>query len=120
MASAMGYGAGGHTFNVYDEEEGSFNLAGCTPCHTEEEAQANIDDLQANVTALLTELGTQLEAAGIYNPAGTGGTAVKGDYPNKIVGAYWNFISIIEDKSLGVHNPKFVEKILENTILSLQ
>jgi hypothetical protein len=68
----------------------------------------------------MTELGTLLQTAGIYNPAGTSGTAVKGDYPTKVVGAYWNFITIIEDKSQGVHNPKFVEKILENSIASLQ
>jgi hypothetical protein len=120
MAAAMGYGAGGHTFKVYDEEEGAFNLAGCVPCHTAEEAQANIDELQANVTTLLAELGTLLEAQGIYNPAGTSGTAVKGDYTNKVAGAYWNFVSVEYDLSLGVHNPKFVEKILENSIASLQ
>jgi hypothetical protein len=26
----------------------------------------------------------------------------------------------VEDRSLGVHNPKFVQKLLENTIESLQ
>jgi hypothetical protein len=119
MASAMGYYAGGHTFKVYSDEESAYNLAGCAPCHTEEEAQANIDELTASVTDLMTQLGTKLVAAGIYNPAGTSGTAVKGDYTNKVAGAYWNFISIMEDKSGGVHNPKFVEKVLENTIASL-
>jgi len=119
MASAMGYDAGGHSFATYNEAEGEINTAGCAPCHTAEEAIANTEELQANVITLMTELGTKLVAAGIYNPNGGSGTAVKGDYTNKVAGAYWNFISIIEDKSGGVHNPKFVEKILENTIASL-
>jgi hypothetical protein len=37
-----------------------------------------------------------------------------------IAGAYWNFISIEEDRSLSVHNPGFVKKIPENSIASLQ
>jgi hypothetical protein len=119
MASAMGYDAGGHTFSIYNENEEVINTAGCEPCHTEEEAIANVEELQANVITLMTELGTQLATLGIYNPNGTSGYAVKGDYPNKVAGAYWNFISIIEDKSGGVHNPKFVEKLLENSIASL-
>ncbi|MFA4862475.1 MAG: multiheme c-type cytochrome [Bacteroidales bacterium] len=120
MASAMGYDAGGHTFRIYNEAEGEINTAGCEPCHTADEAITNVEELQADVTLLLEELGTLLEAAGIYNPAGTGGYAVKGDYPNKVAGAYWNFISVKYDLSLGVHNPKFVEKVLENSIASLQ
>jgi hypothetical protein len=119
MSSAMGYYAGGHTFKVYSDEEGAFNLVGCTPCHTEEEAQANIDEFTVTITDLMTQLGTKLVAAGIYNPAGTSGYAVKGDYTNRVAGAYWNFITIIEDKSTGIHNPKFVQKILENSIADL-
>jgi hypothetical protein len=121
MADAIGYNAGGHTFNIYDEEEGNFNLAGCASCHSDEDALlADIESLQTEVTDKLAQLGVLLEAAGIYNPAGTSGYAVKGDYTTKIVGAYWNWISITEDRSLGVHNPKFVTRILDNTIASLQ
>lgn len=119
MASAVGYATGGHTFNVEDEEEG-LNTNGCLECHTAAEAEDAVAALQAEITTLMTELGTQLVAAGIYNPNGTSGYAVKGDYTNKVAGAYWNFISIMEDKSGGVHNPKFVKKILENSIASLQ
>jgi hypothetical protein len=118
MASAAGYYSGGHTFKVYSVDESAFNLAGCTPCHTADEAQNNIDDLQASVTASLAELGTLLEAKGIYNAGSDNARA--GTYTNQVAGAYWNFITIKEDKSLGVHNPKFVKKILQNTIASLQ
>jgi len=119
MASAVGYATGGHTWIMEDEEEG-LNTNGCLECHTAEEAGTLKEELAVEITDLMTQLGTKLEAARIYNPAGTSGYAVKGDYPNKIAGAYWNWISIEEDRSLGVHNPKFVKRILEKSIESLQ
>jgi hypothetical protein len=118
MASAVGYNTGGHSFNVSDEEEG-LNTNGCLDCHTASEASDAVEALHIEIQGLLDQLGVKLEAAGIYNPAGTSGTAVKGDYTNKVAGAYWNFISIMEDKSLGVHNPKFVRTLLTNSINSL-
>jgi hypothetical protein len=121
MADAMGYDAGGHTFNIYNEEEGTLNFAGCTTCHADEDAlAADVEALQTSVTDKMAQLGTLLEAAGIYNPASTSGYAVPGTYTNKVAGAYWNWISLTEDRSLGVHNPNFVGKILDNTIASLQ
>jgi hypothetical protein len=59
-----------------------------------------------------------LETAGIYNP--TTGLANTGTYTNRVAGAYWNFITLEEDRSMGIHNPKFTKKVLENTIASLQ
>ena len=78
MASAMGYNAGGHTFKIFDEEEGVFNTSRLCTLPPEDEAEGNIEELQANVTRLLAELGVLLEAAGIYNPAATSGYAVHG------------------------------------------
>jgi hypothetical protein len=119
MAAAMGYTGGGHTFAVYDEEESALNTAGCLACHTAQEALDNVAATQAEITGLLTTLGTKLAIAGIYNPNGGSGTAVKGTYTNKVAGAYWNFSAVMEDKSLGVHNPKFIRTLLNNTINSL-
>lgn len=118
MASAIGYTSGGHSFNIWDEMEGEYNVNGCLECHTAEEAVTITEELHAEVEILLTELRTLLEAAGIYNPST--GLAKTGDYTNKIAGAFWNYKSVESDHSLGVHNPKFVKKILENTIASLQ
>jgi hypothetical protein len=121
MASPIGFTAGGHSFNMYDDFEGEYNLAGCVSCHPGDgEAEGLIEELHPEIEASLAELGALLQAAGIYNPESTSGYAVPGDYTNKLAGAYWNFISIEEDRSLGVHNPKFVKKILDNTIASLQ
>jgi hypothetical protein len=120
MADPIGYTAGGHSFNMYDDYEGEYNVAGCVPCHTEEEAVTLIEEFHPEIEALLLELGTILEAEGIYNPNSTSGYAVPGTYTNELAGCYWNFISIEEDRSLGVHNPKFVKRILEQSILALQ
>lgn len=120
MADAIGYHAGGHTWRMFDEYEGEYNVAGCLDCHEDDEALTLIEDLHDEIEPLLQELGDLLITEGIYNPDGTSGTAVAGTYSNRVAGAYWNFISIEEDRSLGVHNPRFVEKILENTIESLK
>ena len=119
MASAVGYATGGHTWKMDDEEEG-FNYNGCTECHTAEEAATLREELEIEITDLMTQLGTKLAAAGIYNPNGTSGYAVKGDYTNTVAGAYWNFMCVYSDGSTGVHNPKYIVKLLENSIASLQ
>jgi hypothetical protein len=116
MSKAVGNLTGGHTCNINDEAEG-LNVSGCTACHTEEEAVANIEELQPEIQGLLDTLQTLLTVAGIYNP--TTEEAVKGDYPNKIAGAFFNYMFIKEDKSLGVHNPKFAKTLLENSITSI-
>jgi hypothetical protein len=123
MAAAFGSQAGGHSFNITYDYHGSeeFNLVGCVDCHgSTDDAEAAIEEWEPEFEALMTELGDMLIAAGIYNPAGTSGTAITGTYTNKVAGAYWNFITLEEDRSMGIHNPKYVKKILENTIASLQ
>jgi hypothetical protein len=119
MASAVGYATGGHTWVMEDEEEG-LNTNGCIACHTAAEAEDLKAELELEIADLEAQLGTLLEAAGIYNPAGTSGYAVKGDYTNKVAGAFWNLMCVHSDGSGGVHNPKFIKKVLENSIASLQ
>ena len=86
---------------MFNEYEGELNLAGCEECHPDGEAGTLTEELHVEVEALLAELGTLLVEAGIYNPEGTAGYAIKGTYTNTVAGAYWNFISIEEDRSLG-------------------
>jgi hypothetical protein len=121
MADAFGSQAGGHSFNITYEYHGSteYNLLGCVECHgSVDDAEAAIEEFEPEFEALLTELAAILEAEGIYNPATA--LANTGTYTNKVAGAYWNFITLEEDRSMGIHNPKFAKKILENTITSLQ
>lgn len=118
MASAVGYATGGHTWIMEDEEEG-LNTNGCLECHTADEAETLKAELVVEITDLMTQLGTKLVAAGIYNPSSTSGYAVPGDYTNTVAGAYWNFMCVYSDGSGGVHNPKFIKTLLTNSINSL-
>ena len=53
--------------------------------------------------------------AGIAN-ANSRGRSVAGTYPAPVVGAMWNFVSIVEDQSGGVHNGKYAKTLLQNSI----
>lgn len=121
MADAYGSQAGGHTFSMTYEYHGADAVwaAGCIDCHgTEDDVHAAIEEWEPEFEALMTELADLLIAAGVYDPEGGSGTAVAGTYTNDVAGAYWNFITLHEDRSNGIHNPKYSKKILDNTIAS--
>lgn len=118
MAAPVGYYSGGHTFKMRSEYDDEINTAGCAPCHTDAEAVQLTEEFQPVIQALKDELKALLIAAGIYNEAT--GLAKPGTYTNNVAGAFWNYKSVDSDHSLGVHNPKFVKRILENSIASLQ
>jgi len=104
--------SGGHTF-----EMGS-NTKGCETCHTD------VDDFdkfgQQTVTqALIDELGELLEAAGVAHFDGTEWHPVPGTYPANQVAAWWNFNGVLNDGSVGVHNPPYIQAILQGAIDAL-
>jgi hypothetical protein len=111
-----GRGSGGHTFRV-TSADGELNTNGCIQCHTADESEMLVMNTQAEVQALLDELAVKLRAIGILNP--TADRSVPGTYPAVVVGCYYNYISIVEDQSFGVHNGKYIKKILENSIAAL-
>ncbi|MDX2473723.1 MAG: hypothetical protein QNL91_08420 [Candidatus Krumholzibacteria bacterium] len=101
-------GTGGHTWWP--------SLSSCTACH----ATTSFDygGVQTEVAGLLDDLQTLLLAAGViefvveddaYEP-------IVGTYPMVQVQAYFNWIGLSEDRSLGVHNPRYVVALLENSI----
>lgn len=88
--------------------------AGCSDCHAED---FDLDIKQAEVEALIVELGELLEAKGLYHD----GHPVVGLYPAAQAQALWNYIFIaVEDGSLGVHNPDYTRALLEASIAALQ
>ena len=121
MAEAFGSQSGGHTWKMgyiyHDEPE--YNLAGCVSCHgTEDDALAAIEEWEVEFNDLTAQLGALLLAEGVITESGS---AVAGTYTNNVAGACWNYRTlVVEDRSMGIHNPKFVKKILENSIASLQ
>lgn len=85
-------------------------LESCS-CHGDATAaQAKIDELQAEVQALGDTLNAKLLAADMITDTGA---AVPGDYTEAKAAALWDYRTVmIEDKSLGVHNPNYAKALL--------
>jgi hypothetical protein len=110
-------GAGGHTFRIA-EEGGDLNYNGCVECHTEDEAEVLVADTQAEITTKLETLAALLRNIGILNA--TADRSVPGTYSAVEVGCYYNYIFVVEDQSLGVHNARYTRTLLDNSIAALQ
>ena len=136
-----GYDVGGHSFNMLDEAENSL-VANCTAsaCHGEGtlaftastnslepydmtltadpvdwDNDGTVEGYQSEMEGMLDSLRTLLEIQGIYDPATE--LAVTGTYADgNLVGAYWNYITVEEDRSLGVHNWEYMRSIIQASI----
>lgn len=121
MAEPYGVQAGGHTmFMGYDYHGNTeLNLVGCMTCHTDEDALLeNTEEFQGEIAALLVDLKLLLDAAGIT--ADGSDSSIAGTYSAEVAGACLNYKAITEDRSLGIHNPTYIKKILQNSIAALQ
>lgn len=104
-------GAGGHTWNP--------NVFNCQGCHNTEDfdyhgKQTETEELLVELRDLLVEAGVVefVVADDAYEP-------VVGTYPMVQAQAYYNWIGLEEDRSLGVHNFPYVEALLMNSIEAL-
>jgi hypothetical protein len=111
------YAVGGHSFNmaVMDEEgEEVLNLGACVDCHGDDVEDFDLNMVQTDVEALLVQLGGLLETAGMvdadHHPVD--GFVASADS----AGALWNFLLVEEDRSHGVHNPRWAKSLLESSI----
>ncbi len=121
MAEPYGAQAGGHTMNVGYEYHGAMELltSGCIECHTDEESLiTKTEELQTEISGLLVDLKLLLDAAGIT--ADGSDSSIPGTYAPEVAGACLNYKALTEDRSLGVHNPTYIKKVLENSIAALQ
>ena len=119
MATPYGFQAGGHTMKTGYDYHGAIepNTAGCVSCHADIES-FDLNGSQTEVEELLSELAALLIEAGIMTEEG--GSAVTGTYSSDVAGARMNYQMCLEDRSNGVHNPKYVKALLTNSIESLQ
>ena len=76
----------------------------------------DVDGVQTDVQNKLEELGTLLENIGLLQD----GHPVVGTYPEVQAGALWNYITVEEDGSLGVHNPWYIEMLLQSSLDALK
>jgi hypothetical protein len=109
---------GGHSFNMaYDDGiEEMVNTAACVDCHP------TIGDdfdflyrgvgttgVQTETDSLATELLNRLVAGGLTNGSGQ---PLPVTTSSDSAGAVWNYLVVVEDRSRGVHNRKYMRGLL--------
>lgn len=121
MAQPFGAQAGGHTWNMSYEYHGNEvdNVAGCmtSGCHS------NVDDfglfgVQDEVAGMMDDLRGLLRTIGVVEPDSD--SRVPGTWPANVAAAAVNFQMVLEDRSMGIHNPTYVKALLQNTIAKMQ
>lgn len=128
-----GYDIGGHSWNMVAPEDEEVTLAkicadpSCHPSATSYDFRTpgDVEDYdgdgnttegyQSEIEGLLEELHDLLVAQGVLN-AGTGapnsGTIADGH----LAGALYNYVTVEEDRSVGVHNFVYISSLLEASI----
>ena len=84
------------------------DVAACKTCHSTA-TSFDIDGVQTDVKAKLDQLSKALVAKGLLKD----GLPVPGTYPNAQAGALWNYLSVMEDRSSGVHNATYLKALLQ-------
>ena len=91
-------------------------LATCQECHADAE-NYDINGAQTAVEERLAELQAALTAAGLLDEEGS---VVPGTYEEGQSIAIWNYETIHEDASRGVHNPNYVNAMLDAAFAALE
>ncbi len=109
----------------------------CTQCHMAEKSADGLEGLHTFVINWESckschTTGAPTEASGFTADYGTleqklkdigaisaTGSPVPGTYPAKIAQAVWNYQTLKEDQSKGVHNPGYTKALLKNSIEAL-
>ncbi len=95
-------------------------LAGCTDCHTGL-TSFDLNGAQTDIHDLLVELRGLLIAAGVVAGDDTDGYhPVVGTHDMVLSQAFFNWVGLDEDRSLGVHNPSYVKALLKNSIEAVE
>jgi hypothetical protein len=105
-------GTGGHTWNP--------SVAACTGCHPGA-ADFDINGFQTTTHTKLNTLRDRLVELGVveYVAADDAYEPIVGKYPMLQAQAFFNWIGLEEDRSLGAHNPGYFDALLNNTIEAL-
>jgi len=103
--NAEGNGEGGHTWAPA--------LGACNSCHFSQDEDFDHNGVQTDTQAKLDVLQARLTELGVLDEEGH---PVVGTYPMVQAQAFFNWIGLVEDRSLGAHNPKYTEALLDNTI----
>ncbi|NEW79927.1 MAG: hypothetical protein GZ086_11000 [Gelidibacter sp.] len=105
MGASTNAAKGLHTFEV--------TTSACTTCHT------TVPTEVAGLAADMATLHTKLVALGLIREDGS--TIVQTvKIPFKTAQALWNYKTVEEDHSKGVHNPKYAKALIKNAIEAVQ
>jgi hypothetical protein len=106
-------GVGGHTWWP--------SIDACTGCHQGAE-DFDINGAQTENHEKLVALRDRLVALGVveYVEEDEAYEPVVGTYPMVQAQAFFNWIGLEEDRSLGAHNPGYFEALLDNTLEALE
>jgi hypothetical protein len=127
MGEAYGDSAGGHTWEMVYQYHGhdEDNTDVCEPCHEDLDDFDN-GGVQTEVATKLATLEAQLralnyiEADGHYVIGGDGVELASSTNSLTVSAAHakaiWDYQLIREDRSMGVHNPRYVVKLLDAAI----
>lgn len=99
---------GGHKFSA--------GVGACTTCHPDA-TDLDINGKQTEITELAEELKGLLMAQGVLD---ADGHVVPGTYTINQAGAFYNYATVEEDRSKGVHNYEYVKTLLINSIAVMQ
>jgi hypothetical protein len=121
---AYGNQAGGHNMGVtYGEgEEKSEYLAGCITCHEDIET-FDRNGVQTDVAAMAEEVRVLLVKQGLIvaeNIPGEIPGGVAGTFTAEQAGALWNYKTVMEDRSMGIHNPGYTKFLLQAALDALK
>lgn len=90
-------------------------VTSCQGCHSGL-TDFDYNGVQTDVRAKIAELKRMLETRGLLR----NDLAVPGDYTEAQAGAIWNYLAVTEDGSFGVHNPVYLEALLDKGIEGLR
>ncbi len=92
-------------------------VAACTACHADAE-DFDINGFQTEIEAKIEELKAALIAKGMLTEEDV---LVVGEYSQAEGAALWNYITIAhEDKSMGIHNPTYINALLDYSLDALK
>lgn len=115
MAEPYGDQAGGHNMSMtyaYHGHDAPLT-SGCTDCHDSEDFDFNYGGVQTDTEDLLADLKDELVSRGVMDDTDH---AVPGNYSSSEAGALYNYLYVLKDASLGVHNSHYAKALLENTL----
>lgn len=132
MANPIGAHAGGHSMNMFAHigTTKTPNLAGCqgSNCH-DNITTFDYEGVQTEVKQKLTELRNLLAAKNYIDTSASGGEyhydimkasqARPLTMPANHAAAAYNYLMVARDKSLGIHNSRYVKAVLNNSIAAL-